>query len=248
MKWLLVILLSAVPVIGAAAVPVAAVRPMADAIAADAVRALPARSLYFGDLHVHTSYSFDSYAFGTRPDPAAAYAAARGVLDFAAMTDHSEYLGETELCTVPGNPGYDTQICASLRAGSDNVLELLKHLCKTTPPVIDPALCADAAAAVWLRIQDAANAAYVPNEFTTFIAYEYTLGKQDGNRHRNVIFAGTNVTPPVTAWDHTPLQLWESLSAGCVQAADAARSRFRTRATRAAARPSLSEQRTTWDT
>ena len=221
MQWLLAILVSAAPVAAAAAgvTPDVATRAAApDAAPADGAPATPSRSLYFGDLHVHTSYSFDSYVFGTRPDPAAAYAAARSALDFAAVTDHSEYLGETELCTVPGSPGYDTQICASLRAGNGNVLDLLKHLCKVTPPAIDPSLCADAAAAVWVRIQEAANGAYVPNEFTTFIAYEYTLGKQDGNRHRNVIFGGTSVMSPVTAWDHTPQQLWEALSTGCVAA------------------------------
>jgi hypothetical protein len=185
---------------------------------ADAGEPAPARSLYFGDLHVHTSYSFDSYSFGTRADPVAAYEGARASLDFAAVTDHSEYLGETELCTVPGSPGYETRICESLRGGAGNVLDLLRQLCKTTPPVIDPALCADAAAEVWQRMQDVANAAYVPNEFTTFIAYEYTLGKQDGNRHRNVIFAGANVMSPVTAWDHTPRQLWQALVTGCLAA------------------------------
>ncbi len=73
----------------------------------------------FGDLHVHTSYSFDSYIFSQRNDPWAAYRYARGEpitlsdadanqsiraqiqrpLDFTAVTDHSEFLGPIELCT-----------------------------------------------------------------------------------------------------------------------------------------------------
>jgi hypothetical protein len=65
------------------------------------------REAYYGDLHLHTSYSFDAYQFGTGVDPAEAYRFAKGEvvpylgqpvqrrepLDFMAVTDHSECLG-----------------------------------------------------------------------------------------------------------------------------------------------------------
>ncbi|MBE9539980.1 MAG: DUF3604 domain-containing protein, partial [Proteobacteria bacterium] len=74
---------------------------------------------FFGDLHVHTSYSFDSYVSSQRNDPWAAYRYAKGEpitisdadanqsvtaqiqrpLDFTAVTDHAEFLGPVELCT-----------------------------------------------------------------------------------------------------------------------------------------------------
>lgn len=68
----------------------------------------PDRNVYFGDLHVHTTYSFDAFAFGTVATPSDAYRYARGErirhpggfdvqlrkpLDFYAVTDHAMFLG-----------------------------------------------------------------------------------------------------------------------------------------------------------
>ena len=68
----------------------------------------PIRQAYFGDLHVHTSNSFDAYAFGTIANPEDAYRYARGgslqhpsgyemqmqsALDFYAVTDHAMFMG-----------------------------------------------------------------------------------------------------------------------------------------------------------
>ena len=69
------------------------------------------RKAYFGDLHVHTTYSFDAYAFGTLATPYDAYRYARGEairspagfnmqltrpMDFYAVTDHGMFLGLAE--------------------------------------------------------------------------------------------------------------------------------------------------------
>ena len=68
----------------------------------------PDRNAYFGDLHVHTSNSFDAYTFGTIASPSDAYRFAQGEaiphptgyeiqlkkpLDFYAVTDHAFFLG-----------------------------------------------------------------------------------------------------------------------------------------------------------
>src|SRR5688572_23435158 len=66
------------------------------------------RNLYFGDLHVHTAFSFDAFGFGVRTEPLDGYLQMRESLDFAAVTDHAEFLGEVSLCETPGSPGYDT--------------------------------------------------------------------------------------------------------------------------------------------
>ena len=66
------------------------------------------RDAFFGDLHVHTRYSFDAYIFGTTASPDDAYRYAKGgvikhplgfdmqlddPLDFYAVTDHAAWLG-----------------------------------------------------------------------------------------------------------------------------------------------------------
>ena len=66
------------------------------------------RAVLFGETHLHTALSFDSYIFGNRNSPDDAYRYARGEtikhpagfdmklndpLDFQAVTDHAIYLG-----------------------------------------------------------------------------------------------------------------------------------------------------------
>lgn len=69
------------------------------------------RKPYYGDLHVHTTYSFDGYSMGTMATPYDAYRFARGEpiknpagydmqlsrpMDFYAVTDHGMFLGVTK--------------------------------------------------------------------------------------------------------------------------------------------------------
>ena len=71
----------------------------------------PYRNPYYGDLHVHTKYSFDAYIFGVTATPYDAYRFATGKavkhplgfdmqlkepLDFYAVTDHGFYMGMIE--------------------------------------------------------------------------------------------------------------------------------------------------------
>ena len=81
------------------------------------------RYAYFGDLHVHTRFSMDAFAFGTRATPDDAYRFARGAeirhpegyavqldqpLDFYAVTDHAEYLGGLTTLSNPNHPLHRT--------------------------------------------------------------------------------------------------------------------------------------------
>jgi len=71
-----------------------------------AVAANPLKEAYFGETHVHTSYSLDAYIGGARITPDEAYRFAKGQevtvngqkhsigrpLDFVAVSDHAEFM------------------------------------------------------------------------------------------------------------------------------------------------------------
>ena len=97
------------------------------------------RRPFFGDLHVHTRYSFDSFVSSQRNDPWDAYRYAKGEpitlpdedgeptieaqiqrpLDFTSVTDHAEFLGQINVCTEDASKlGYWWPHCIMTRSGS----------------------------------------------------------------------------------------------------------------------------------
>ena len=89
------------------------------AAAAPAPQPNPERNAYFGETHIHTSWSVDAWVMGNRlTGPADAYKYAKGEtikhpmgfdikidtpLDFMGVTDHSEYVGVTKEANTPGS-------------------------------------------------------------------------------------------------------------------------------------------------
>ena len=168
-----------------------------------------ARNAYFGDLHVHTTYSFDAYAFGTVATPADAYRYAKGEairhpggfevqlrqpLDFYAVTDHAMFLGAAKEAadTSTELSKYDfAEVLHNINApdnmGMTSIPQRIKAFGGLLPKIaqaviegeVDRDLILDITRTAWLDTIEAADRYYDPGHFTTFAAYEYTSSTDD---------------------------------------------------------------------
>ena len=184
------------------------------------------RYAYFGDLHVHTTYSMDAFQFGTLATPDDAYRYAQGEpirhpagfnmqldrpLDFYAVTDHGFFLGVVRA-------GADTSTEISKYAAMESIHDLnaAENLTLESIPsrrfrawirgfsqelASSEPLNAEVASIMrttWADEVAAADRHYEPGKFTTFAAYEFSTTREDGgSMHRNVIFRGTENMPAV---------------------------------------------------
>jgi len=167
------------------------------------------RMAFFGDLHVHTTYSFDAFAFGTLATPYDAYRYARGEsiphpggfemqlrqpLDFYAVTDHAMFLGvapaAADTSTVfsrfeAARPLHDLN--APDNYGLMSVLPRIRAFGTFLPALlgeIDAGTITQEdvlpiTRSAWLDTIEAAEQFNDPGRFTTFVAYEYTSSSDD---------------------------------------------------------------------
>ena len=211
----------------------------------------PYRNAYFGDLHIHTSYSYDALPLGVTTTPADAYRYARGEeivlppyqvggpettvrkigppLDFAAVTDHAEFLGELELCADENSAAYESQSCETYRKGGPPaILVMARGLSQDLPSRNadicgeDGRLCLEASASRWRLIGQMAEEAYDRSsgcEFTTFVAYEHSGTPDNNPYHRNVIFRNGRVPRLPTSYFEAPtdIELWDRLTSDCLE-------------------------------
>jgi hypothetical protein len=169
-----------------------------------------ADEIFWGDTHLHTSFSMDAGAFGNRLGPDDAYRFARGEqvtasggqevrlsrpLDFLVIADHSDnmgffpdlFAGSEHILKIPkGKEWYDR-----IQAG-DGVavaLELIGLFSQANMP--DGLLYSPDSApyrAAWDATVAAAERFDDPGEFTAFIGYEWTSLIKGNNMHRVVIY------------------------------------------------------------
>jgi len=187
-----------------------------------------AKNAYYGDLHLHTTQSFDAYTFGTRIGPEEAYRYAKGEtieflgervkrnfpLDFLAVTDHSENIGVLLQLNDTTSALYKSEVGKRIRNATNDRAAYAKYFFQgdysSEVPGFDNNKLTRSA---WQRQIDAANNSYEPGKFTSFIAYEWTSAPDRQNLHRNVIFRDAKATDrPFSAIDSKdPRDLWKYL-------------------------------------
>lgn len=167
------------------------------------------RKAYFGDLHVHTTYSFDAFAFGTLATPYDAYRYARGEaikhpagfdvqlrqpLDFYAVTDHAMFMGMVGAAADTSTEFSKLELAQSIHnlnapenLNTDSIARRIQTFTTFIPKAlqgmangsIDLGMAFDITRSAWSDTVKAAEEFNDPGNFTTFVAYEYTSSSND---------------------------------------------------------------------
>ena len=200
----------------------------------------PMKNAYFGELHTHTSLSFDSYIFGNRLTIDQSYHFAKGEvlenpvgevmqlsrpLDFTAITDHAETFGLHEGCADLEKTKATAELCDRFENPDISFFIELRNIGEQRPP-IDPTIAlvnnkeksllfSNQTWSDTVRIADEHND---PGKFTAFVGYEYSPPLPDsGKNHRNVIFKNSNVPDHAfSMFDAlSEINLWKLLNDNC---------------------------------
>jgi hypothetical protein len=205
-------------------------------------RKFPTRP-FFGDTHLHTSFSMDAGAFGARIGPSEAYRFARGEeirassgqraklsrpLDFLVVADHSDGMGFFPLI-LNGDPmimndpqGKKWNEMVNSGKGAEAAIEIIQNFGRgTISKAIMPLPGTPAYRGAWQETIKAAEEANEPGRFTAFIGYEWSSNTGGNNLHRNVIFRdntdkASRVEPYTTIkplGSDNPVDLWKWMAA-----------------------------------
>lgn len=198
-----------------------------------------AEGLYWGDTHLHSSYSTDAGMIGNTLPPAEAYRFAKGEevisstgqrarlikpLDFLVVSDHAANLGLAPMIAEANSDllatEYGKKLYDLVNAGKG--YEAFKiwgyeGIAKNRDLINSPQM----ARTVWDRQIEAADKYNEPGRFTALIGYEWTSLNKPGapsNLHRVIIFkddaskAGEII--PFTTFDsYDPEDLWKWMAA-----------------------------------
>jgi hypothetical protein len=192
----------------------------------------PDRNAYFGEEHIHTSWSLDAWVMGNRitgPNDALKYAQGQTIkhpmgydikidtpMDFMGVTDHSEYVGVTRQANTPGSyvsklPEAQPLIMKDPNNQEEQQKVFLYLLALTSKPPIKAFMSPQVAEPVWKENVKIAEENNHPGQFTAFCSYEWTSMPNNRNLHRNIFFRDCNHVPdmPFSSMDDAhPEALW----------------------------------------
>lgn len=205
-------------------------------------RKFPTRP-FFGDTHLHTSFSMDAGAAGCKIGPRDALRFARGEqvmassgqpaklsrpLDFLVVADHSDNMGffpdllagKPELLAHPlGRKWYDLIQAGKGGEASFDIVTTFSQGKFPKELMYFPGSRPFRGA--WQETIAAAEAYNEPGRFTAFIGYEWTSIDKGNNLHRNVIFRDNadraSLVEPYTCvpplGSNNPVELWKWMDA-----------------------------------
>jgi Protein of unknown function (DUF3604) len=175
------------------------------------------KNAYFGNVHIHTSYSFDGFTNKCITRPSDAYRWAKGEsipggiesddlkikvpLDFYAVSDHAEWMGMFKMMEDPNSPlsklDFAKRVTSedpaiSFQAFADFLYDFSTGGELSKEPLFsDPKIMKS----VWKEIVETADSYYEPGKFTTFPAFEWSSNPNTRNLHRVVLFQDSNNIP-----------------------------------------------------
>jgi hypothetical protein len=192
--------------------------------------------VFWGDLHVHSNYSPDSFAFGnSRLSADDAYRFARGErvranngmdaqlrrpLDFLLVADHAEFLGVFPKL-MNNSPDFTaTALGARWRKTLDETGSLGTVVTEWADMLQDPGyeqeLSEPFRRGIWQEAAAAAERNNRPGQFTAFVGYEWTAMVEGNNLHRVVLYrdgaeTATRLAPFSALDSRDPEDLWQAL-------------------------------------
>lgn len=199
-----------------------------------------ATSVYWGDQHLHSSFSSDAGMLGDRLGPDEAFRFARGEqirsstgqlaqlerpYDWLVVSDHAEYLGLAQELHAKNPVLLDTasgrQWAIDFKEGGDAAVKAFHELVgqmTTGKASIPHGTMEKLMRTPWDRGIEAAERNNKPGLFTAFIGFEWTQHVQGNNQHRVVVFRDNadraRQVLPFSAFDSVdPEDLWKYMAA-----------------------------------
>ena len=191
--------------------------------------------VFFGDTHLHTSYSTDAGMFGTTIGPDEAYRFAKGEvvtsstgvpsrllrpLDWLVISDHAENLGLAGLIEESSpellESDWGRKVHDLVKSGKSGDAYAMwgDGVTNRKDPLADKK---SLVRTMWQRATENAERHNEPGNFTAFIGYEWTSTPGGNNLHRNVIFRDgkslADQVMPFSVYDSDdPEDLWKWLA------------------------------------